>query len=70
MTAVFHLRQTVELLAETVSYNWCGTRNTKLSLGCMFDEDNSALTGLRPSLNFEQRVVVGTLQDGEKCCTA
>ena len=35
----------------------------------MFDEDNSALMGLRPSLNFEQRVVVGTSQDGEKCCT-
>ena len=69
MTAVIHLRQTVKLLAETVSYNWYDTRNTKLSLGCtcMFDEDNSALTGLRPSLNFEQRVVV---QDGEKCCTA
>ena len=61
------------LLAETcltVSHNWCDTKVQKLSLGCTFDVDNSALTRLRPSLSSNNVYVVGTSQDDENSRTA
>ena len=36
----------------------------------MFDVDNSALMGLRPSLSSNNVYVVGTLQDDKNSCTA
>ena len=36
----------------------------------MFDVDNSALTGLRPSLSSNNVYVVGTSQDDENSRTA